>query len=41
MDYPRWDSEHHFSHPPSPEQVRAAWEKHPDAAGALIVSPSP
>ncbi|HEV7579304.1 MAG TPA: ornithine decarboxylase [Mycobacterium sp.] len=38
---PRWDSEHHFSHPPSPQQVRAAWEKHPDAAGALIVSPSP
>ncbi len=31
----------HFSHPPSPEQVRSAWEKHPDAAGALIVSPSP
>lgn len=38
---PRWDEEMHFSHPPSPEQVRAAWEKHPDAAGALIVSPSP
>lgn len=38
---PRWDSERHFSHPPSPEQVRAAWERHPDAAGALIVSPSP
>ncbi|ORL26793.1 ornithine decarboxylase, partial [Prescottella equi] len=38
---PRWDEEMHFSHPPSPEQVRSAWEKHPDAAGALIVSPSP
>ncbi|GAB3026578.1 aminotransferase class I/II-fold pyridoxal phosphate-dependent enzyme [Mycobacterium bourgelatii] len=38
---PRWDSEHHFSHPPSPAQVKAAWEEHPDAAGALIVSPSP
>lgn len=38
---PRWDREHHFSHPPSPEQVQAAWEAHPDAAGALIVSPSP
>jgi arginine decarboxylase len=38
---PRWDSERHFSHPPSPEQVRAAWEQNPDAAGALIVSPSP
>lgn len=38
---PRWDAERHFTHPPSPEQVRAAWEKYPDAAGALIVSPSP
>lgn len=38
---PRWDARAHFSHPPSPEQVRRAWEKHPDAAGALIVSPSP
>ncbi len=31
----------HFSHPPSPERVSRAWEDHPDAAGALIVSPSP
>jgi lysine decarboxylase len=38
---PRWDGERHFSHPPSPERVSAAWEEHPDAAGALIVSPSP
>ncbi|MFG1792603.1 aminotransferase class I/II-fold pyridoxal phosphate-dependent enzyme [Nocardia sp. NPDC049149] len=38
---PRWDSERHMSHPPSVEQVRQAWERHPDAAGALIVSPSP
>jgi arginine/lysine/ornithine decarboxylase len=38
---PRWDAERHFSHPPSPERVRAAWDKYPDAAGALIVSPSP
>ncbi|MFC8044591.1 aminotransferase class I/II-fold pyridoxal phosphate-dependent enzyme [Nocardia sp. NPDC057353] len=38
---PRWDAERHFSHPPSPEQVRRAWDEHPDAAGALIVSPSP
>ena len=29
---PQWDAERHFSHPPSPEQVRAAWEKYPDAA---------
>lgn len=38
---PQWDAEHHLSHPPSPEQVRRAWEKNPNAAGALIVSPSP
>jgi lysine decarboxylase len=38
---PQWDAEHHFSHPPSPQQVQEAWEKHPDAAGALVVSPSP
>ncbi|UGT44181.1 PLP-dependent transferase [Nocardia yamanashiensis] len=38
---PRWDAERHFSHPPSPEQVRQAWQDHPEAAGALIVSPSP
>jgi arginine decarboxylase len=38
---PRWDARRHFSHPPSPEQVRQAWDRHPDAAGALIVSPSP
>ncbi|WP_040779243.1 aminotransferase class I/II-fold pyridoxal phosphate-dependent enzyme [Nocardia pneumoniae] len=38
---PRWDAERHFAHPPSPQQVRQAWEEHPDASGALIVSPSP
>uniref|UniRef100_UPI00036CA5DC aminotransferase class I/II-fold pyridoxal phosphate-dependent enzyme n=1 Tax=Rhodococcus sp. R1101 TaxID=1170698 RepID=UPI00036CA5DC len=38
---PRWDEEMHFSHPPSPQQVRRMWDEYPDAAGALIVSPSP
>ena len=38
---PRWDARQHFSHPPSPQQVAQEWERHPDAAGALIVSPSP
>jgi arginine decarboxylase len=38
---PRWDTTAHLSHPPSPEQVEEAWDRHPDAAGALIVSPSP
>jgi arginine/lysine/ornithine decarboxylase len=38
---PWWDADHHFSHPPSPQQVEDAWDKHPDASGALVVSPSP
>jgi len=38
---PRWDAAHHLSHPPSPQQVDEAWERYPDAAGALIVSPGP
>lgn len=38
---PRWDTDRGLSHPPSPERVIGAWEEHPDAAGALIVSPSP
>jgi lysine decarboxylase len=38
---PQWDADRHFCHPPSPDQVRQAWEKYPDAAGALVVSPSP
>lgn len=38
---PRWDEDMHFSHPPSPRQVAETWDRYPDAAGALIVSPSP
>ncbi|BBZ24101.1 hypothetical protein MHIB_25190 [Mycolicibacter hiberniae] len=38
---PRWDTERHLCHPPSPGRVADAWEKNPDAAGALVVSPSP
>ncbi|WP_275571790.1 aminotransferase class I/II-fold pyridoxal phosphate-dependent enzyme [Mycolicibacterium vanbaalenii] len=38
---PQWDVERHFSHPPSPQQVEDTWRRHPDADGALIVSPSP
>ncbi len=38
---PRYDEELGLSHPPSPEQVEDAFEQYPDAAGALIVSPSP
>ena len=38
---PRYDTRLHLAHPPSPEQVEQAWNKHPDAAGASIVSPTP
>ncbi len=38
---PRWDPDLHLAHPPSPEMVAEAWERHPDACGALIVSPTP
>lgn len=38
---PRYDATLHLAHPPSPEQVEHAWQEHPDAAGALIVSPTP
>jgi len=38
---PRYDERLHLAHPPSPRQVELAWHEHPDAAGALIVSPTP
>ena len=38
---PRWDADRHFSHPPSVQSYSDAWDEHPDAAGALVVSPSP
>ena len=38
---PRYDGELHIAHPPSPEQVAAAWERDPQAAACLIVSPTP
>ena len=38
---PRYDRALHIAHPPSPDEVAAAWDRHPDAAGALIVSPTP
>lgn len=38
---PRWDAERHFSHPPSPQDYSDAWDRFPDASGALVVSPSP
>jgi arginine decarboxylase len=38
---PQWDRRLHLAHPPSPQQVADAWERHPEAAGALVVSPTP
>ena len=38
---PRWDPDLHLAHPPSPERVADAWDRHPDAAAALVVSPTP
>ena len=38
---PQWDADLHLAHPPSPEAVAEGWERYPDAAGALIVSPTP
>ena len=38
---PRYDRALHLAHPPSPDAVEEAWERNPDAAGALIVSPTP
>jgi arginine decarboxylase len=38
---PRYDDRLHLAHPPSPQDVARAWAEHPDAAGALIVSPTP
>ncbi|CEA06696.1 Arginine decarboxylase [Arthrobacter saudimassiliensis] len=38
---PQWDNELHIAHPPSPETVEQMWQRHPDAAACLIVSPTP
>jgi arginine decarboxylase len=38
---PRWDRSLHLAHPPSPEEVESTWDSYPDAAGALVVSPTP
>ncbi|WP_441858186.1 aminotransferase class I/II-fold pyridoxal phosphate-dependent enzyme [Pseudarthrobacter sp. YAF2] len=38
---PRWDPKLHLAHPPSAADVEEMWDRYPDAAGALIVSPTP
>ncbi|MFJ1969762.1 aminotransferase class I/II-fold pyridoxal phosphate-dependent enzyme [Streptomyces sp. NPDC087903] len=38
---PRWDPRLHLAHAPSAQDFERAFEAHPDAKGALIVSPTP
>src|ERR1700712_5773154 len=38
---PRWDPSLHLAHPPTPQQVHDMWQRYPNAAAALIVSPTP
>ncbi|MEV4434402.1 aminotransferase class I/II-fold pyridoxal phosphate-dependent enzyme [Streptomyces sp. NPDC049585] len=38
---PSWDADRHLAHPPSPEAFERAFERHPDAKGALVTSPTP
>src|ERR1700712_2148004 len=38
---PRWDPKLHLAHPPSPQQIQDMWQRYPDAAAALIISPTP
>jgi arginine/lysine/ornithine decarboxylase len=39
--HPTWDARLHLAHPPSPDDVEAMWERHPDASAAFITSPTP
>ncbi len=38
--HPRWDADLHFSYPPSPAAVEAAFKAEPDAKGVLVASPT-
>ncbi|MBO0891586.1 MAG: aminotransferase class I/II-fold pyridoxal phosphate-dependent enzyme [Acidothermales bacterium] len=38
---PSWDADLHLAHPPSPAAFAQAFERDPDARGALVVSPTP
>jgi arginine decarboxylase len=38
---PQWDPDLHLAHPPAPGAFRSAFERHPDARGALVTSPTP
>src|SRR3954451_14384857 len=38
--HPKLDPERHLSHPPEPDDVRAALEANPDAKGMLLITPT-
>ncbi|MFD8705511.1 aminotransferase class I/II-fold pyridoxal phosphate-dependent enzyme [Kitasatospora sp. NPDC059648] len=38
---PQWDPDLHLAHPPSADSYRAEFERHPQARGALVTSPTP
>ncbi|MEE1787099.1 ornithine decarboxylase [Streptomyces sp. SP17BM10] len=38
---PEWDPQLHFAHPPSARAFAKAFAEHPEAAGALVTSPTP
>jgi arginine decarboxylase len=38
--HPHWDPDRHLAHPPEPEDVRRALERHPDAKGMLLITPT-
>ncbi|MGK5543874.1 aminotransferase class I/II-fold pyridoxal phosphate-dependent enzyme [Streptomyces sp. URMC 127] len=38
---PQWDAGLHLAHPPSARAFAEAFDRHPDAKGALITSPTP
>jgi arginine/lysine/ornithine decarboxylase len=38
---PNWDAERHLAHSPSPAAFDAAFDAHPDAAGAVVTTPTP
>lgn len=38
---PQWDPQRHIAHPPAPSAIAEGFERYPDVAGCLIVSPTP
>ena len=38
--HPKFDAQRHLAHPPEPDDVRRALERHPDAKGMLLITPT-